>query len=740
MSPPPRSTARTLARVALPVIGVLVFAWAAVDPRFRDGEGFLRGVVCAPIALAFAIAIVGASIRSSYAASARWLALELIGFASSLQLIEAGHAIRYQHLAPAWEMFETPWVGWTIVIFIQSLLVVLGLGRQRTRLTEWVTGLTRTQLALIGIVFALTSATVSASVIRYAAELPVATFIQAVNLLNVVLVAAAYPADGLAQVKSWMDSWLGPRGNENTPEPGGIDRFALFAAFWTTLIAAALSIWSYERHPHVPDELSYLMQARYFAKGMLSLPLPPVPAAFNIDLMTYEATRWFSPVPPGWPAALSLGVLVGAPWLVNPVFAGINVLLTYVLVRELSDRRGARLAILLLAASPWYLFMAMSFMPHVVMLTFALASSIGVARSIRTNRIAWALLGGAGVGAASIVRPFDGFVLGAVLGLWLLLRRDWQRRIPSIITYGIGAILVASIVFPYNRLMTGDAKAFPIMAYNDKYYGPKSNSLGFGPERGMGWGVDAYPGHSPVESVINTNLNLFTLNTDLFGWSAGSLVLIALCVAAGKWRRRDRLMFPVILATIGLHAFYWYSGGPDYGPRYWSLILIPCVILTVSGFEMVERNLGAQSGRAIVALASLCIVALLIDVPWRAIDKYHHFRGMRPDIRRLASSVSFGRSLILVEGCRHPDYASAAAYNPLDLLAPVPVYAWDRDDQAQAQVVNAYRDRPVWIVAGPSVTHRGFEIKAGPLTREQLILRPDLRVPWACPNPRPNGP
>ncbi len=668
--------------------------------------------------------------------SVAWFALALVGAAAGLQLVEAGPALHYQHLAPSWALFDRAWLPWTSIVILQAIIVATGCMRRRAALREWISGVPGWRLSIAALLFAVSSATVSADVWRYIAELPVATFIQAVNVLNIVLIADALPDDSLSRVALLGDKWLGRSSPDHGPEPGGVDRFSLGAAIFTSVVAALLSILSYERHPHVPDEVSYIFQARYFAKGMLDMPLPPVPAAFNIDLMNYEATRWFSPVPPGWPAALSLGVRLGVPWLVNPVLAGANVLLTYLLVRELSDRRTSRLVVALLAASPWYLFMAMSFMPHIVMLTFAITAALAIARARRTMSAMWALLGGAAVGATSIVRPLDGMVLGFVLGLWLLAallaRRQWRQRLASVATYGIGALIVGSIVFPYNRAMTGKAGIFPIMAYTDKYYGPNSNAVGFGPDRGLGWGLDPHSGHSPVDALINTNLNVFTLNTDLFGWSTGSLLLIIVCIAAGRWRKTDRLMLAVILATVGLHAFYWYSGGPDFGPRYWSLILIPCLMLTVSGFDVAQRRLDGNGARALVALASLCVIALSVHVPWRAIDKYHRFRGMRPDIRQLASSVPFGQSLVLVRGCRHPDYASAATYNPLDLEADVPVYAWDVDAATQAQVIRAYQDRPVWIVDGPTVTHRGFEVRAGPLTSREISARSDLQNPPAC--------
>src|SRR3979490_1995849 len=117
----------------------------------------------------------------------------------------------------------------------------------------------------------------------------------------------------------------------------------------------------------------------------LSMPAPPVPAAFDMDLMTIEPTRWFSPVQPGWPAVLAVGERLGVPWLVNPLLAGLNVLLPFALVRELYERRTARVAVLLLAVSPWHVFMAMNFMTHTVSLTFALGAAVLVAWSRRTG-------------------------------------------------------------------------------------------------------------------------------------------------------------------------------------------------------------------------------------------------------------------------------------------------------------------------------------------------------------------
>jgi hypothetical protein len=107
----------------------------------------------------------------------------------------------------------------------------------------------------------------------------------------------------------------------------------------------------------------------------------------------------------------------------------------------------------------------------------------------------------------------------------------------------------------------------------------------------------------------------------------------------------------------------------------------------------------------------LSAFALVNYFPWRAIDKYYHFWGMRPDILTLAQESSFGKSLVLIRGKdTHPDYASAAIYNPLDWNADAPVYAWDSSPSIEADLLRAFPDRPVRIVDAPSLTRRGYEV------------------------------
>ncbi len=668
------------------------------------------------------------ALRPGRVRTAAWLALLIAAQGATLRLYRAGPVVTYHHLKPDLASVEE-WLALAVVL-LQAVAVAFGLWRRRRPVGAFLRLHFRPWQALLLVVaLAAISAKIARPAEAFAIELAAATLIHLFALGNVALAAAALSSADAAGFERSCARLLGPAQRGQGPEPGGIDRFALGVAAWAVAVPALLAWLVYQRHPHVPDEVVYLIHAEYLAQGRLWLPAPPVPAAFDVDLMLLSGERWFCPVPLGWPLALAAGAFLGAPWLVNPLLSGLGVLLVYALVRELAPRRAARMAILLLAASPWLLFLGMSYMTHAWSLACTALAALGVARSRHTGSLAWACAAGAALGMVGLIRPLDGLVLGILLGLWALGLGGERLRLGALCGLVLGALLVGGITLPYNAALTGDALRFPILEYTDATYVPGTNDLGFGPERGAGmdWrGLDPWPGHTPLQSLVNDQFNGFAVDAELFGWASGSLWLALLALS---WRHRvrdDRLMWAAVAATVFASSFYYFAGGPDFGARYWYTVLVPCVWLAQFGLQGLEERLDPPRARLAVLL--LCLSALLTFVPWRAADKYSGYRGMRPDVRDLARSQDFGRSLVLVRGNRHPDYASAAVYNPPDWDARAPIYAWDRDPEVRLEVLKRYADRPVWILEGPSVTGAGFRVAGGPLSAAEVLAATEAEL------------
>lgn len=603
--------------------------------------------------------------------------LSLAGQVCALMLIDAGKLVHYQHYRP-FEGHPAALCG----IAIQAVLVSIALWRRWPALRRalpargW-------RLAAVGVFFVLSSAAPSARAVSYGGEMLFASFVEAVQLGNAILIAGGLCAGEAA------GRWLQSR------------RFVPLAAAWVLGVSAFLNVAVYERHPHVSDEVSYLLHARYVAAGRIDLPAPPVSRAFDMDLVTFDKDRFYVPSPPGWPLPLAAGVLLGVPWLVNPVLAALCVVLTSTLIEGLYGRPLARWTVFLLSVSPWFLFLAMSFMTHIFALLCALCASLAA-----TRRRFFA--SGAALGVLSLVRPFEAVALGAVLALVAL---SGTGRMKAVLWLVVGAAVCGWPQLPYSRALTGSASKFPLMEYFDRTRGPGKNDLGFGANRGFNWPIDPFPGHGPLDVAANAALNITSLNTELLGWSTGSLLFLALFLVTGKLSRADQLMLAMIASAIIVHIFYWFSGGPDFGARYWLLMIVPLIALTA---RSLQRLASANGPGAYSLAAALATLALVTFIPWRAGDKYHLYLNMRPDVRELAATHHFGRSLVFIRGQRFPDYASAAVYNPLDLRADQPVYVWDRDPATHQAALDAYPDRPVWVLEGPGVTGGAFRIAGRP--------------------------
>ncbi len=693
--------------------GLALVLWSALDPRFRDAEGLLRGEFALPLAAGLALLALGATLHGPLRRFGFWLGVTVLGQAVALQMVDAGKAVRYQHQQPLATLAAgRPFL--LAALALQAVLVASVLAPRCDRVRAWLRASFRPwQAAGVALVFALTSATVSPSAGRYLAELAFATFVQAVSLGSVALAAWALPEPSLDRWRALRERLLGGEGR-------GPDRVVLGAALAVAVAAAALNLLVYENHPHVADEVAYLHHARYLARGTLTTAAPDVPEGFTLYLMRHHAGAWYPATPPGWPAILAAGVLLGVPWLVNPVLAGLNVLLTRSVLAGVYGRRRARAGALLLSASPWHLFMAMSFMNHTAQLTFTLLGAWGVLRARQSGRARGALLAGAAGGIVGLIRPLDGLVVGGLLGLWAIGGGGRRLPLPSLAAYALGIAALNALGLAYNTALTGHPLVFPVLAYMDDRWGPGTAAYGFGANRGHGWPIDPFPGHGPLDGLVNADLNAFAVNVELFGWATGSLLLAAVALLGRRPSRADRMMAAVVFAVFAAYFFYYFSGGPDFGARYWFLMLVPLVALTLSGARRLERLAGrgpggGARGRVSLGVAILVASSLVTFVPWRAADKYLHYLGMRPDVRQLAERHRFGRSLVLVCGREQPDYASAAAHNPLDLRRGDTIYAWDRSPSVRARLLAAYRGRPVWLVDGPSITRAGFQVRRGPL-------------------------
>ncbi|MCA9729430.1 MAG: glycosyltransferase family 39 protein, partial [Candidatus Eisenbacteria bacterium] len=237
--------------------------------------------------------------------------------------------------------------------------------------------------------------------------------------------------------------------------------WSLALALIATVTAAVLSSTVFGRIPHVQDSIAQLFQARIFAGGHLTAPAPALPEFFAYHHMILADGRWYSQYPPGHALSLLIGVVLHAPWLVNPVLGGVAVFATYFLGMETLGRPAARLGASLALVSPFLLLMSAEFMAHattLATLTLFLALQL---QALRTGSrfAAWAsaLLLAWGV----LARPYSalGFTIPvAILALWNLRKGAPARQ--TLVALGVGGVLGGALLLAYNAGTTGDPFLF----------------------------------------------------------------------------------------------------------------------------------------------------------------------------------------------------------------------------------------------------------------------------------------
>jgi hypothetical protein len=337
----------------------------------------------------------------------------------------------------------------------------------------------------------------------------------------------------------------------------------------------------------------------------------------------------------------------------------------------------------------------------------------------------WVPVAGMSLGMLFLTRPFDAALVGPVVGLWALGARARLRSFGALLGIGSASAAVAGLFFWYNSALTGHPTLAPQALWTTTLFGPGIEVLGFGPRVGslpMWQNIDPLPGHGFADVVLNANKNFTQLNFELFGWPFGSLVLACLAVQRGGIRRQDALIVGIVLSVIIGHSFYWAPGGPDFGPRYWYLIIVPLAALTVRGAERAVVRLSASrhggfgaAGGILAVIFAASLSSWMTLVPWRATVKYDRYRGISGDFGRIAKRHGIEGALVFVRSPRRSDYQAAFVMNPRTLDGSGNIFVRDIGGSHTMALLQRFPTRPIWLVGRESEADETLDVIAGPL-------------------------
>jgi hypothetical protein len=446
-----------------------------------------------------------------------------------------------------------------------------------------------------------------------------------------------------------------------------------------TILARSLPLWRdgalqpllqrYERHPHRfiigvallggvlytviaqvvmsgrplhIDEIVQVFQGRIFADGVLWRAAAPSPEFFSSMHVLDSGGRVYGQFPPGGPAMLALGTLLGAEWLIGPLCGAVSVFAFGWLIRRLDPRSGVRLgATLLFGLAPFTAFMAGSHMNHVTSLMWIVVGVTALAAVVSgpNARPGLALVSGLGYGLAATIRPGDAVAFALPAGLWYLWRGvRLPGRWKDLVAAGIGVAVPIAALLWVNANTTGHPLLF---AYK----------VMWGDVQGLGFHDAPWGGvHTPVRGVELVNLYFLRLQTYLFETPFPALLPAAL--ALGFTRRLsalDRYLLLSSVAVVALYFAYWHDGF-YLGPRFMYPLLPVLVLWTARLPAILKERFGAGGfyRGTIYAYSIGGVIVLAMAFPLRASAYAAGMASPRWDPEGAAVEAGVEDALVLV--------------------------------------------------------------------------------------------
>ena len=405
--------------------------------------------------------------------------------------------------------------------------------------------------------------------------------------------------------------------------------------FLLVVVVACLSfsVWmAYSPLEGIPkggDEAAYFFQSKIFASGRLSAP-PPEGVSDPQSLLPFRHLlfadgRWFIMYTPIHSLVMAPFTRLGIAPLLGPVEGALIILALFLLVREWASESVARVTVLLLVFSPFFLLMIPTLMAHNTNLLFVAWALYMLSLAWRRGKNHLALWSGLLLGLALGTKPYTALAWWLFVTIILLLQG--RRGLRTMVSVLCGALLPVGLFLASNWYYTGSP-------FDTPYQLARGGSLiGFGPESAW-YPVYGDHAHTPLRGLRNLLQQGTVGSVILFGWPGLSLVPLVLGIRRARQDRRLIWLYGV-LGLVMLMMFIHYSPSTDYGPRHYFTLLPVVLLLSAAGIaelaKLARRRWGDRGG-SFAALSVMALFAISVCVympgaielrsgPWQAIDR-----------------------------------------------------------------------------------------------------------------------
>jgi hypothetical protein len=492
-------------------------------------------------------------------------------------------------------------------------------------------------------------------------------------------------------------------------------RAAVVTLFLAVIALRLLALhWLHVPVPGIHDEFSYLLQADTFAHGRLANPPHPMWISFETFHVNWFP-RYASMYPPAQGAALAIGQLLGHPWIgVLLSNAAMCAAILWMLQAWLPARwaflGGVIVALRLGIASYW---MNSYWGGAVAAIGGALVLG-ALARIVKRARTRDALLLALGIAILANSRPYEGFLLCAVAGLWFLWWLIGKTKSPDslrtrlrvvVAPLTIALLLTAVWMGYYNWRLTGNALLLPHVL-NTRTYHTAPLFLWEHPKPEMhyrnqqfedfynGWERENY--HNNKADLLRVSFEKVFRGGVTYFWPGLLLVLPAF---PSVFRDR-KIRLPLIVAGVGLTGVFVviWSAAHYAAP-------ITCVIYLIAVQAIRHlRQMRIRSWPIGLAFSRAIVISLILGVGlWAARKKCDPlFWACEGDPSRAAVIEKLnrtpGKHLIVVRYSEDHNIHDDWVFDGADIDNAKVLWARELDPEQNAKLFAYFKDRKIWLV------------------------------------------
>ncbi len=458
------------------------------------------------------------------------------------------------------------------------------------------------------------------------------------------------------------------------------ERKLLFSLIF--LLEALLIVFALlQRFPSSGDDYSYFYQAKLFASGKIYAEDPlynrkdPLNDYVAMGCLEDHHGHRFSKYPPGWPALLALGELVGVPWLVDPVLGAILVFLILRYVEQEMNGNLVTVAGILLTLCLFFSYYAASLRAHIATALFVFAAFVAYKTAQQRPRWSRLLLFAAGalLGYSSMIRYIDWVPLAAWIGIGLVQRKMFAE----LTLFGVGFGLLASGNLLYDTLLLGDPLQTPTA-------------------------VNSLPGDVADRLMISrTGFLVTSVRLVSLLWVFPLALLPVVLWGRYQGSTMAKMYLALFLMNIGIYFFYaGATGGP--GPRYF-IVYFPFLILAIVDLYGRICHDRAPGLRHLWKIALVLQIVGSLSFATNEACRSHR----RRDLERTVRQAGDGKKIVLLRtGTYRSSGAGDLTRNPPVLSSASTLYfIWCRQPERDA-LLKRFPGRKVFVYEYPARLYR----------------------------------